>query len=230
MTQHFGDDPEAIPSAWHIRKGYIRAFTSGTHKGDIQLVGSHPTLLTNIRFATDIPAAECDVGRECLVIFLDPINQTDAIVLSVQGAVPKHFHPHAQAYLSGNVSIFSGSETILNWNREHLDNDNIHDNAVNNSRLTCRTPGTYRVNCQLPYAASAGGDRRRIQFYKGVGICPGFVQLPPTAAGFTGLQATVQIPLALNEYVRAAGYQNTGGNLDIIGGATGAMFEMELIS
>ncbi len=89
MTQHFGDDPEAIPSAaLFIRKGFIRAFTSGSHTGDVQLVGSHPTLLTDIRFATDIPAAECDVGRECLVIFLDPFNQTDAIVLSVQGAVP----------------------------------------------------------------------------------------------------------------------------------------------
>ena len=88
MTQHFGEDPEAIPGAKIIRKGFIRAFTSGTHTGDVQLVGSHPTLLTGIRFAPDIPAAECDVGRECLVIFLDPINPTDASVLSVQGAVP----------------------------------------------------------------------------------------------------------------------------------------------
>ena len=88
MTQRYTDDPEAIPGAKIVRKGIVRAYTIGTHKADVQIVGSHPTLLTVIRVATDIPAADVVVGRQCTVLFLDPSNQDDALVLTIQGALP----------------------------------------------------------------------------------------------------------------------------------------------
>ena len=83
MTQE-----HAAPAAEAIRKAVVRAYDAATHKATVQLVGSHPTLLTSIRVATNIPAADVVVGRQCTLLFLDPANQADAVVLTIQGAVP----------------------------------------------------------------------------------------------------------------------------------------------
>src|SRR3970040_1279959 len=83
MTQE-----HAAPAADAIRKAVIRAYDAATHKATVQIVGSHPTLLTNLRVATDIPAADVQAGRQCAVLFLDPTNQDDAVVLTIQGALP----------------------------------------------------------------------------------------------------------------------------------------------
>lgn len=44
------------------------------------------------------------------------------------------------ARVTGTTSVGTTSLTALAFNAEDTDTDNIHDNAVNNSRLTCRTP------------------------------------------------------------------------------------------
>jgi len=88
MTQRFGDDPQAIPGGRVIAKGIIKTYTAGTHKADVQLVGSHPTIISAVRLATDIPAADVVAGRQCTVLFLDPANQDDAVILTIQGALP----------------------------------------------------------------------------------------------------------------------------------------------
>ena len=93
MTQRFGDDPQAIPGARVIAKAIIKIYAPGLHVADVQLVGSHPTVLQSIRVATNIPAADVVVGRQCTVLFIDPTNQDDAVVLTIQGAVPST--PHA---------------------------------------------------------------------------------------------------------------------------------------
>jgi hypothetical protein len=43
---------------------------------------------------------------------------------------------------------------------ERLDNDLIHDNAKNNSRLTCKSPGVYQVTAAGAFANSATGIRQ----------------------------------------------------------------------
>jgi len=88
VTQRFGDDPQSIPGARIIAKAIIKTYAAGTHKADVQLVGSHPTIITAIRVATDIPAADVVAGRQCTVLFLDPANQDDAVILTIQGALP----------------------------------------------------------------------------------------------------------------------------------------------
>jgi len=110
MTQRFGDDPQSIPGGRVIAKAIIKTYTAGTHKADVQLVGSHPTVLSAVRVATNIPAADVVVGRQCTVLFLDPANQDDAVVLTTQGAVPSTPgggggapSPHGEANHSGDV-------------------------------------------------------------------------------------------------------------------------------
>ncbi len=72
-----------------LKKALIRAYSAGTHKADVQVVGSLATHLTGVPVATDIPASEVQAGRECsLVFFGDGINPDDAVVVTVHGAVP----------------------------------------------------------------------------------------------------------------------------------------------
>ena len=88
MTQRFEDDPAAIPGSLMIRKAIIRAYTAATHKADLQIVGSHPTLAAGLRVATNIPAADVVPGRQATVLLLDPSNPDDAVIVAVQGALP----------------------------------------------------------------------------------------------------------------------------------------------
>lgn len=71
-----------------IHKAVIRSYASATHTADVQLTGSLPAYLAAVRVATNIPAAAVAIGRECSVLHLDPHNPTDALVLSIQGALP----------------------------------------------------------------------------------------------------------------------------------------------
>jgi len=80
-------EPFAVAPA-SIRKAIVRYYDVATHKAHVQLVGSHPTVVESVRVATDIPAGDVVAGRQCTVLFLDPANQDDAIVLTIQGNLP----------------------------------------------------------------------------------------------------------------------------------------------
>jgi hypothetical protein len=80
-------DRSTLP-AEPLRKGIIRAYDSGTHTADVQLIASMATLLPSIRVATDIPAADVLVGRECTVLHFDQTKPTDAVIMTIQGALP----------------------------------------------------------------------------------------------------------------------------------------------
>jgi len=71
-----------------IKKATIKAYDPATHTATVQIAGSLGVWLTAIRVATDIPAADVVAGRQCTVLFLDPANQDDAVVLTIQGALP----------------------------------------------------------------------------------------------------------------------------------------------
>jgi len=71
-----------------IKKATIKAYDPATHTATVQVAGSLGVWLDTIRVATDIPAADVVAGRQCTVLFLDPANQDDAVVLTIQGALP----------------------------------------------------------------------------------------------------------------------------------------------
>jgi len=71
-----------------IKKATIKSYSAATHKATVQVAGSLGVWLDAIRVATNIPAADVIAGRQCTVLFIDPTNQDDAVVLSIQGALP----------------------------------------------------------------------------------------------------------------------------------------------
>ena len=71
-----------------IKKATIKSYSAATHRATVQIAGSLGVWLDNIRVATSIPAADVVAGRQCTVLFLDPANQDDAVILTIQGALP----------------------------------------------------------------------------------------------------------------------------------------------
>ncbi len=71
-----------------LKKAIIKSYAAAEHKATVQIAGSLGVWLDGIRVATDIPAADVVAGRQCTVLFLDPSNQDDAVVITIQGALP----------------------------------------------------------------------------------------------------------------------------------------------
>ena len=66
-----------------IRKGILKAFVSGTYLASVQIVGSLSVYLDNVPTSRGIPTAEMVTGRNVAVLFLDPSNFLDAVVIAV---------------------------------------------------------------------------------------------------------------------------------------------------
>ncbi len=71
-----------------IKKAIVKSYDAATHKAAVQIAGSLGVWLEGIRVATDIPAADVVVDRQCTILFIDPSNQDDALVLTIQGELP----------------------------------------------------------------------------------------------------------------------------------------------
>lgn len=56
------------------------------------------------------------------------------------------------------TGLVSGAFTRITWDAEDWDNDVIHDNATNNSRLTAKTAGVYLIQGQFGWDGSGTGQ------------------------------------------------------------------------
>lgn len=82
-------------------------------------------------------------------------------------------YPRVHAYDNSALSLASGVNTLIPFNQEVYDTDNMHDNVTNNSRITLNTSGLYEfdwfftlpgaaytqldLNIRLNAAGAAGG-------------------------------------------------------------------------
>lgn len=66
-----------------IHKGIIKAYNPSTHTANVQLMGSLAVWLNDIPVSRGIALGQIFVGSPCAVIFLDPNNPADAMVVSV---------------------------------------------------------------------------------------------------------------------------------------------------
>ncbi|MBI4328947.1 MAG: hypothetical protein HY685_03665 [Chloroflexi bacterium] len=66
-----------------LLRGTVKSFDSGAYTATVQVMGSVPTFLDNVKVSRGIPAAEMVAGRGCAVLFFDPANPAEAVVLGV---------------------------------------------------------------------------------------------------------------------------------------------------
>ena len=66
-----------------IKKGILKSFDSGTYRASVQVIGSLSVWLENVPTSRGIPSAEMVTGRNVAVLFIDPGNPADAVVIAV---------------------------------------------------------------------------------------------------------------------------------------------------
>jgi len=66
-----------------IRKGMVKGFDAGGYTATVQVMGSLSVWLEGVPVARNIPAAEMVTGRTCAILFFDPSNPKDGVVVAV---------------------------------------------------------------------------------------------------------------------------------------------------
>ena len=127
----------------------------------------------------------------------------------------------ASVYMSGNQTLTNNTNTVLTFANENFDTDGFHSTSSNTSRMTIPTgkSGKYLINATLTHNTNGTGQRAMNILKNGTAIAFS-VMLQSTAANYgTGINGTTIADLVAGDYIEVQAYQNSGGNLDVLGGA-----------
>lgn len=120
---------------------------------------------------------------------------------------------------SSDQSIPNTSFTAITWDQESYDTDSMHDNVINNSRITINTAGKYSILAQAEWANNNSGVRQ-LQIRKNGTETLGMTRVADNQAGAEGIIAVVG-DFAVNDYIELRVWQNSGGNLNFTTGFGG---------
>ena len=95
----------------------------------------------------------------------------------------------------------------------------MHDTAVNNSRVVCRTAGVYHVAGYAQFAINATGFRQLNLRLNGATNLAAVTLPSAGAAVVTELAVATAYLFAANDYVEATVHQSSGGALDVAAAA-----------
>lgn len=135
--------------------------------------------------------------------------------------------PAAFAYHSTTQSVTSATFTAVALDSELYDTDTIHDTAVNNSRLTCKTAGKYLIIGHLAWSALGAAALYQHSARLWLNGATDIAQVSSTDnhnGEEISEQVSVVYDLAVNDFVELQAYQNTGGSETLQGQIAGATF------
>ena len=66
-----------------IKKALLKSFDSDNYIATVQVVGSLSSWLEGVPVSRAIPSGEMVSGRACALLFFDPSNPKDAVVVAV---------------------------------------------------------------------------------------------------------------------------------------------------
>jgi len=131
---------------------------------------------------------------------------------------------------SASQSISNNTDTALTWNTETFDTNGLHDNAVNNSRLTAQVAGKYQVSGGARFDTNGTGRRQLYIKKNGTSIYSLLEPAAPNASVPTVYVITGLVDLAVGDYVELWVFQNSGGALDLTASFSETHFEMAQVS
>lgn len=124
--------------------------------------------------------------------------------------------PAAKVYHNAAQSMANNAVANVAFNSERYDNDTIHDNVTNNSRLTCQTAGIYDIRAQVEFAHNVTGIRVLYITLNAITIVAELTLYAINAATVpTAMQVGCQYALSVGDYVIVQVFQNSGVALNI---------------
>ncbi len=110
-------------------------------------------------------------------------------------------------------TITTSLTTLVTFNTDRFDDDNIHSILSNTSQLVCRTAGSYQISVFASWAASATGIRRVFIRHNGSTTISGQGPDAGDAALSTYQSPSTLWDMAVNDYVELLCIQSSGGDL-----------------
>ena len=142
----------------------------------------------------------------------DPAT-TDWVPLAYGAAIQSNV-PACRVY-RGAVQSVAASSTVITFDGERFDTDNIHDNVTNNTRLTCRTAGKYHVGASIDWVTSAGGTMRDAFITINGGTRVIDALQPPTTGGYARQDLSAVWDLAVGDYLELSTYHDGTGAVNV---------------
>ena len=130
--------------------------------------------------------------------------------LGIVGEQPVSF---CRLQRSTALSLVSGTGTLVSWDTEVNDTDSMHDQSVNPTRITIRTPGVYAVLARAQFALSATGVRGLSILRNGVAVAEN--ESTPNATVVHGMDVETTIACNAGDYLEVIAVQNSGGALNL---------------
>lgn len=124
----------------------------------------------------------------------------------------------AKAYRSTNLALVNNTFTVITWNAQEYDTDAFFAPTSTNIVVPAGLAGYYLLQGSLEYAANATGLRFIRIFVNGAGITYTFGGNATAVFGQV-VNVSATLYLAVGDIVTLEGYQNSGGNLNVLGGA-----------
>lgn len=157
----------------------------------------------------------------------DPVSDEQAVRKKyVDDKIPPVFiPPSCFVYNSVNISVPDSTNTVLTFNSEDWDTDNMHSTSSNTSRLTSKTAGIYLIHANVETAMDSGGSRQ-LRFRKN-----GSTYFANTVKGYapantTTLELTSAQKLNVNDYVEVVVWHSNGRALNMNATNRGIQFGM----
>lgn len=133
-------------------------------------------------------------------------------------------NPSAFVYSTVNQSIPNSTATILTFDTEVFDNDNMYDPA-SNTRLTVRTAGKYLIIAHVVFDINSSYTRH-VALRKNGNTYLSYVKANACSVGTTRIQCLAIANLNVNEYVDVVVYQDSGVSLNSLATDGGPYFGM----
>lgn len=143
--------------------------------------------------------------------------------------------PRLHVYASGAQTLTTATVTLVPFDSEVADTDSMHSTSSNTSRLVVTTTGSYACNFAVTFASNAT-SWRYLHVRKnaagsssgGTSVYQGFV--PGLAVSNNTIAASFDISLTAGDYLEVFASQNSGGNLNTVGGSYATFAQMRWVA
>mgnify|MGYP001615564739 CR=1 FL=1 len=129
----------------------------------------------------------------------------------------------ARVYNNANQTITTATVTALTFNSESYDNGALHSTSINTSRLTAAVAGRYLVHGFVWFNSNTTGQRQARLHKNGTVVTHAIV---PGSAVAIVIHVSDILDLTANDYMELCVYQDSGGNLDVVGADAQTNFAM----
>lgn len=150
-------------------------------------------------------------GDKALLLFCDSTGTKWSDVGGGGGAASR---ASARVYGDAWDHDSSGSWVAVPLTHERWDNDTLHANAVNNTRLTATTAGVYVVQGSIVWVHNATGNRG-LEIVANAGTATPEARVLVAPLDGAPLSVSAMVSLAAGGYVELYAYQNSGGTLGV---------------